>query len=209
MPKHIVKQGECLSSIAARHGFGDWKKIYDDPQNAAFRKKRPNPNLLFPGDEVFIPEKKAKQFSMKTGEVTALAVPLPRRRLRLTVLDGDDKPLANQAWVIEGKDATAVGTTDGNGRLEAEVPANLSRATLELAGLVFELELAGLDPVDEGLSGLRGRLTSLGYDPGLDEPQMTEQTRNALASFQRDHGLEGNGEPTADTLRKLKEVHGC
>src|SRR5438132_10806468 len=120
MPKHIVKQGECLSSIAARYGFGSWKTIYEDPQNGALRGNRPNPHLIYPGDEVFIPEKKPKKFSLNTGEVLALTVVVQRRRVRLTVLDGDDKPLANQPWVIEGKDALAVGTTDGSGRLEAE-----------------------------------------------------------------------------------------
>ena len=53
---HEVKQGECLSSIARRFGFRDWKKIYQHPMNADLRQKRPNPNVLHPGDRIFISE---------------------------------------------------------------------------------------------------------------------------------------------------------
>src|SRR4249920_494288 len=53
---HTVLQGECLSSIAHDFGFGDWHVIYDHPQNASFKTKRPNPNLIYPGDELFIPD---------------------------------------------------------------------------------------------------------------------------------------------------------
>ncbi len=213
MSKHRVKQGECLSSIAARHGFGDWKTIYDHPRNSELRRKRPNPHLLFPGDDVFIPEKNPLPMSVKTGEFLMVTLTVPMRRVCVTVLDGDDEPLGNQPWVIEGRYAVAVGTTDGSGRLETDLPAQLGRATLEVAGLIYELELAGLDPLDDApdsrLSGLRGRLANLGYEPNLDEPEMTEATRTALAAFQRDHGLEGSGEATSETLSKLEEVHGC
>lgn len=55
MPEHTVKAGECLSSIAASYGFRDYRTICDHPSNAAFRAKRPNPNLIYPGDVVMIP----------------------------------------------------------------------------------------------------------------------------------------------------------
>jgi hypothetical protein len=41
---HIVKKGECLSSIAYHYMLPDWHIIYDHPQNAEFKAKRPNPN---------------------------------------------------------------------------------------------------------------------------------------------------------------------
>lgn len=43
---HVVKQGECLIRIAASYGFGDYRIIYDHPENAEFKRKRPNPNPL-------------------------------------------------------------------------------------------------------------------------------------------------------------------
>ena len=54
--KHTVQQGECLSSIARAYGFDDWRIIYNYPDNADFKKKHPNPNLIFPGEELVIPD---------------------------------------------------------------------------------------------------------------------------------------------------------
>lgn len=52
---YVVVEGDTLTKIAADHGFANWRTIYNDPANAAFRAKRPDPNLIFPGDEIFIP----------------------------------------------------------------------------------------------------------------------------------------------------------
>ncbi len=51
---YTVKKGDTLSKIGRLHGV-DWKKIYMHDKNRAFRRKRPNPNLIYPGDVVFIP----------------------------------------------------------------------------------------------------------------------------------------------------------
>ena len=45
---HTVAQGECLSSIAYQFKLASWQVIYDDPHNADFKAKRPNPNLIYP-----------------------------------------------------------------------------------------------------------------------------------------------------------------
>ena len=52
---YTVQRGDSLSAIAKRNGLRSWKEIYNDPENADFRKRRPNPNLIFPGDIVMIP----------------------------------------------------------------------------------------------------------------------------------------------------------
>jgi len=54
---YTVRPGDTLSSIARKHGFSTWKDVYYHPENAAFRAKRPNPNLIYPGDVVVIPKK--------------------------------------------------------------------------------------------------------------------------------------------------------
>lgn len=53
MPNHLVKQGECLSSIAAQYRFA-WEQLWNLPQNRELRLKRKNPNILFPGDGRFL-----------------------------------------------------------------------------------------------------------------------------------------------------------
>lgn len=79
---HIVKQGECLSSIAHAYGFKSYRAIYEHPDNQAFRKMRPDPAVLQPGDEIVIPEKKLKMVSINTGKTHAFQVTLPRVKVR-------------------------------------------------------------------------------------------------------------------------------
>jgi hypothetical protein len=42
IPMHIVRQGGWLSSIAKKHGVADWRTIYNHPENARLRTKRPS-----------------------------------------------------------------------------------------------------------------------------------------------------------------------
>ena len=53
-PTHIVKPGDTVSAIALRYWIKSWQELYNDPSNASFRAKRPNPNLIFPGDQIEI-----------------------------------------------------------------------------------------------------------------------------------------------------------
>lgn len=52
---YTVKSGDTLSAIARKHGM-TWQDIYNHPTNEAFRQKRPNPNLIQPGDVIMIPD---------------------------------------------------------------------------------------------------------------------------------------------------------
>jgi hypothetical protein len=53
---YTVKRGDTLTRIANRHGFRNWRAIYDHPDNAGFKRLRPNPNLIYPGDVIQIPD---------------------------------------------------------------------------------------------------------------------------------------------------------
>src|SRR5512133_814574 len=145
MARHVVKQGACVASIAARYGFANARTVYEDPQNAELRQRRPESGVLAPGDEVFIPERKAKEVAVKAGELTSLTVTVPERRILLTVLDGEDRPLVDEPFAIEGDGTIVVGMTDGAGVIDAAVPGNLCSAWLDAGGLSWELALGGLD----------------------------------------------------------------
>jgi LysM repeat protein len=58
MTQYTVRHGDSLSLIARRYKVATWQKIYYDPANADFRRLRPNPNLIYPGDVVFVPDGK-------------------------------------------------------------------------------------------------------------------------------------------------------
>lgn len=51
---YIVRPGDSMSKIGQAHGV-DWKDIYTHANNAMFRLKRSNPDLIEPGDRIFIP----------------------------------------------------------------------------------------------------------------------------------------------------------
>src|SRR5262245_55542967 len=67
MPQHTVKKGESRSLIAKNNGIDDWRVIYDHEKNAEFRKKRPDPNLIYENDSVFVPEKKPNKNAADGG----------------------------------------------------------------------------------------------------------------------------------------------
>jgi len=56
MIRYIVQSGDTLSGIAQRYGLRDWRRqIYDLPENASFKASHPDPNLIHPGDELWLP----------------------------------------------------------------------------------------------------------------------------------------------------------
>lgn len=212
MPTHVVKQGECLSSIARGHGFADWKAIYDHPQNAGLKRKRPNPHLLFPGDEIFIPEKAQKTVTVQTGKALKIGIEFPRRELRLRLLDGRRRPLAHEAFTAEGGGEMAAGETDGEGILVASFPSTARLVRVFAGGRSREVRLGDLNPMedapDSGISGVQARLLNLGYHPGAIDGKPGPRTRQAIIAFESDHGLEASGEIRKALVDKLKEVHG-
>jgi hypothetical protein len=56
---YTVVWGDTLTKIATKHGFSDWRIIYNHPSNAAFKAKRPNPDKIFVGDVLVIPDNPA------------------------------------------------------------------------------------------------------------------------------------------------------
>jgi len=56
---YTVKPDDTLSQIAQRHGYPNWEYIYYHDDNKAFRDKRKNPNKIYKGDILILPDKEA------------------------------------------------------------------------------------------------------------------------------------------------------
>ena len=68
---YTIKSGDTLSKIAQEADIPDWKTIYNDPKNDQFRKDRPDPNKIYPGDKIWIPGNP----KTSTGKKTVFVVP--------------------------------------------------------------------------------------------------------------------------------------
>ncbi len=212
---HIVEQGEHLSLIAKKYGFPDYKIVWDHPENAKLKEERKNPNVLFPGDEVFIPDKEEKEESASTDKRHDYVVKKATLKLRLVLEDIYEKPIAGAqcALLIDGQ--TYQLTTDGNGKLEQEIPLDAKEGVLTMRGdqtpfanQVLPIKIGHLDPVDE-ISGQVARLNNLGYSAGKLDGSDTDAFASAVEEFQCDHGLKVDGDCGPKTQAKLKQVYGC
>lgn len=216
MADHIVRQGECLASLARRYGFADWRVIYDAPENAAFRQKRPDPNVILPGDTLFIPERRAKAVDSPDAQAHRFRSKGKTTLLRLKVRDEADQPLAGKPYRLRAGTAEIEGTTDGDGLVEQPIPADAESGelTVWLDGqdrreeASWPLDIGHLDPVEE-LAGAQARLNNLGFDAGPVDGVDGARTRAAVAEFQDRHGLTVDGICGPQTQAKLKSVHGC
>src|SRR5438128_2230282 len=112
---HKVAQGECLATIAADYGFTDYHAIYDHPKNVIFKKKRSNPDILFPGDCLYIPDKQGKQDNRNTTARHCYQVASATKVIRLVVEDLTNKPMANVPYRLTHEQGMLTGNTDGRG----------------------------------------------------------------------------------------------
>jgi hypothetical protein len=212
--KHTVRQGECLSSIAAKYGFSDFRTIYNHPENADFKSKRPNPNLIYPGDIVSIPEPTAKAATCATGKSHRFKLKLPRALLRLEVQLEEPH---HYELLVGGE--TFPGTTDGKSPIEHRIPPLAAEGRLELwpategneeareGAFFWDLAIGHLDPI-EMLSGVQGRLANLGYYSGPIDGRDSPDLSLAIASFESDMELTVTGKADGEALQnKLREVH--
>jgi N-acetylmuramoyl-L-alanine amidase len=210
---HVVAQGDSLSSIAKRYGFADYEVIYDHPDNAGFKKKRPNPNLIFPGDRIVIPDREIKEVERATGKSHRFTLKRPKAVVRIVFEDNEGKPLKNAEYELSFLTEVRKGKTDGDGKLEEKVPLDVGAAQLVIANTTIQLSIGHLNPIDEtpdeGISGIQARLHNLGYDPGPADGRLSARTHAALAAFQHEHGLDPTGAPDEASWKKLLERHGC
>jgi hypothetical protein len=207
---HEVAQGECLSSIALKYRISNWKTIYDHPENAAFKKKRPNPNLIAPGDQIFIPDAELREQSCPTNSKHTFRLKKPKTFLSLVVEDEMGRALANRKYKLVVGDDVFEGSTNGSGLIERPIPADATSGVLTVesagGGYTWNLDIGHLDPHEE-ISGVQARLHNLGFYTGAIDGDMGPETREALKAFQFASKLPVTGELNDATRSKLSSTH--
>ena len=212
MPNYTVQRGDTLAKIAEAFGLTSWKSIYNHGNNANFRKKRPNPNLIYPGDVVFVPTREDRIEAASTDQRHKYIHHRPDQVLRIAAEDMDGRRLAKLPYELMIDSDFRQGTTDAQGMLEEEIRVNAGQATLKIGDYKWSLEIGALNPIEEtpdnGISGAQGRLANLGYPIGPIDGICGPKTRAALRYFQADESLPVSGELDDATRRKLLDVHG-
>ena len=214
--EYTVVRGDCLSAIAKRYGFADYKTIYNHPDNAEFKKLRPDPNLIYPGDILYIPDKEPGEETGGTEKKHKFKKKGKKTFLRLRIIDSEDNPYANTAFelTVEGGKDKIEGKTDGDGKIEEEIPADAATGELILKSEsggntiigVIELELGELDPIDAD-TGVQGRLNNLGFDSGDVDGVADDEMKEALLDFQKNASIGQTGTADEATRSKLVELH--
>jgi len=97
---HKVEQGEHLTSVAKRYGFSDWRSVYEHPGNVELRARRPNPDVLLPGDRVAIPEKKRKAVPAATEQRHRFIRMGTLVMLRFVVKDPEERVLGGARYEL-------------------------------------------------------------------------------------------------------------
>ncbi len=199
---HTVKPGDCLSSIADQHGRF-WEQLWNHPDNSELKSTRKDPNVLFPGDVVVIPDlerHKEPCASEQKHRFRRKGVPA---KLKIRILR-DDEPRKNMPYVLEIDGVMTKGNTDGDGFVTGDIPPGAKTGRLTVGKgddmEVFDLLLGTVDPLDTE-EGLIDRLDCLGYDT-------SEGLAAALKDFQAREGLDPTGTPDQAARDKLKEKFG-
>ena len=153
---HTVEQGECLSSIAYHYKLASWQVIYDDSHNAEFREKRPNPNLIYPGDELYIPDVEPRSEDVPADSRHIFVVSFPPTYVNIRVQDLDDQPIGGAQYELKLDAVTLTGTTDDDGWIRSKIPAWAELGTLKVwpnpddqeTVIEWGAKLGHLDPLD-------------------------------------------------------------
>jgi hypothetical protein len=211
--EHEVEQGEHLPKIAEMYGYHDYKVIWDHADNKKLKDLRKNPNVLLPGDIVKIPDRKPEIVKCQTDKKYRFQLAGEVLHLRLALLDYNNEPLPDTECELRIDGNSIPLKSDGDGRIEAPISADVKEATLVFKDpqAPFEreikIQIGALDPVEE-VSGQKARLSNLGYITSpLDEVDDT-LFAHAVEEFQCDHGIKVTGECDSGTQGKLKEIHG-
>jgi hypothetical protein len=137
MQPYVVKQGDYLLKIANALGFSA-DSAWSDDSNSALRALRPDPNILFPGDVLQVPDANSPApTSLNTGSANNFASNVPTAPLTVKF----------------------VGPVDA-----FQVPVSFDTVTITFtdSGDTCVLSIGGMDPVNT-LSGIFKRLQNLGY----------------------------------------------
>lgn len=215
---HTVQQGESLSKIARQHEISNWKDIYYAPDNEDFRSLRPNPDLLYPGDVLVIPDVAPQTVSLSTERRHRLRIKRNTQTLEIRFLTARRESARNIRVEARLSGSCRDLEPDPQGIITIDIPPS-DRSELLLSVYrppeaeepvcEYRVQPNHLDPVDT-TSGIQARLNALGFPAGPVDDLMGSKTRAGVEAFQRSHPeLVEDGIPGPKTQATLEDAYGC
>lgn len=211
--RHVVKDGECIWTLAHEHGYDHDALWAANPELAQLGR---TPNVLAPDDVVVLPATDApEREDASPGTRITLEVTAVLPRARLSFQDPEGKPRAGLGFVArivtrDGTEHVWEGKTDGKGGFDESVPADSSTLDVVLdvepEPEAYHFRFAHLDPL-ETLSGVQGRLRNLGYYCGDERGELGPLTRRSLRDFQLEHELPSTREADDATRSQLAALY--
>lgn len=189
----VVKQGDTLTSLAAQSATPR-DDIWSYSKNTDLATTRTNPDVLLPGDVIYLPASKdQKPIALKTGTTNSFVAPVQLMPIQVKVAEfaGASYTAVADATQLDPK---SVGS---DGMLALSVPTSTTVVEVTFTspdGLVYLL-VGHLDPI-QSPSGRRQRLQNLGWvvpEPGyFDVP-------GSSSGGQDDDGAVDDGGSADDT----------
>lgn len=207
MPKHSVKPGDCIASIAATFA-STLDALWDHPDNKELRDLRQDPFVLHEGDEVHIPDAQDKRVSVTPGGRHVFVLHNTRTDFELTLrLNGTLR--TGVAWVLKVAGETIKGTTGDDGTVRASILAHAKTGTLLLPDSDdrYPIAFGDLDPMDTA-RGVQSRLRNLAYYRHRIDGDTGPWTTRALRAFQIDEELPVTGKADDATMDRMRAKYG-
>lgn len=214
---HCVDDGDCYLSLAGDYGVNPLA-IWQTKQNKSLFVDRKNPNVLHPGDEVYIPEEVHDGGIVGTRQCHTYRIHSPAcdLRVRVDLSEITDAPSVDYKITLEtgaehhgqvrncGPNKPAlfrIATSVKQGRLDIFLDPEDPDHTVSI-----DLGLGQLCPVDKS-RGLQERLSNLGYEVGRIDGNPGPKTRHCVDQFRQEFHVEGDDD--ASLYRALERAHGA
>ncbi|MEE1923661.1 peptidoglycan-binding domain-containing protein [Pseudomonas sp. 148P] len=203
---------ESLDSVAYTYGHA-YTTLWDHPDNAALRERRPDPTVLAAQDQVFVPPREKATFTGNaTGKRHRFQVSNTPALLRFRPYALAGQGLAQRFEIRRGDSLIGESTAQANGDIVWPLPPVAEDITLrvffEHFSRDYQLNLRALDPV-ETLIGVQQRLRALGYLGGECSGRLDDATRAAIGALRLRAGLPAEDEVLSQAvLDTLRQYHG-
>ncbi len=135
-----------------------------------------------------------------------------QQTIRIALKDSSDNSYSNKKYEIHYGLDTVSGNTNGEGLIEAELPANVHEAKLlvwlrgndETPSYCTTIQFEQLEPENEP-KGVQKRLQNLGFYNGAIDGEFGPMTREAIKNFQKKNNLPVTGTVNPEVSEKINE----